>query len=292
MEITNVRTALEVYKHIVCQINDNAYRFKRDGVTQEELFLKIEDIEQKMNISIWNWEDYVNDYGYKVNDIVTYQTSNAYYPASYDLSEYIFQRTGYTQVGWSTTSGNLVPLDDMYTPVQDTFLFAEWAPNTYKVVYNSNGGSGSMSMSIHTYDIAKNLTSCAFSKEGYAFAGWATSSNGGVEYSDEANIKNLTNTNGDTVTLYAVWEKTTPYTQIKKIDKNNYSVELFNVDSSCTVIFATYQEDKLVEVYPKIYSGNKVPFATTKEFDTIKVMAWSNLNNLKPICEVNTTIIE
>lgn len=52
VEITNVRTALEVYKHIVCQINDNAYRFKRDGVTQEELFLKIEDIEKRLNTDV------------------------------------------------------------------------------------------------------------------------------------------------------------------------------------------------------------------------------------------------
>ncbi len=221
----------------------------------------------------------------------TFESLKAYYPTSYDLSEYSFQRTGYTQVGWSTTAGDLVPLD-LYTPDEDTDLYAEWAPNTYKVAYNSNGGSGSMSSSTHTYDIAKNLTSCKFSKEGYVFVGWATSPNGSVEYSDGASIKNLTSTNGGAVTLYAVWEKIPTYTQINKIAQNSYSVELFNVDSSCTVILATYQQKKLVEAYPQIYNGNKLLFTTTKEFDTMKVIVWSNLNNLIPICEANTTIIE
>ena len=224
--------------------------------------------------------------------IATFESLKAYYPTSYDLSEYSFQRLGYTQLGWRNASGDLAPLNTLYTPEKDTDLYAEWSPNTYKVVYNSNGGSGSMSSSTHTYDISKNLTSCAFSKEGYVFTGWATSPNGSVEYSNGASIKNLTSANGATVTLYAIWKKTTPYTQIKKIAQNSYSVELFNVDSSCTVIFATYQKGKLVELYPKIYNRNEVPFATTKEFDAIKVMVWSNLNNLKPICEANTTIIE
>lgn len=222
----------------------------------------------------------------------TIESLKAYYPTSYDLSEYSFQRLGYTQIGWSNASGDLVPLDDRYTPDKDTCLYAEWSPNTYKIAYDSNGGSGSMNNSNHTYDIAKNLTNCAFSKEDYVFTGWSTTSNGSVEYSDGASIKNLTSTNGDTVTLYAVWRKANPYTQIKKNAQNSYSVELFDIDRGSIVIFATYQKDKLVEVYPKIYNGNKVSFAITKEFDTIKVMVWNNLKHLKPICEVNTTIIE
>ena len=35
------------------------------------------------------------------------------------------------------------------------------------------------------------------------FLGWATSPDGGVEYGDEANIKNLTS--GSEITLYAKW---------------------------------------------------------------------------------------
>lgn len=222
----------------------------------------------------------------------TFETLESYYPTNYNLSEYIFQRTGYTQVGWTNTSGNLMQINSLYTPDKDTYLYAEWAPNTYKITYNSNGGSGSMNSSVHTYDISQSLTDCAFSKEGYTFAGWSTSSNGNVEYSNRESIINLTSTNDGTVILYAVWEKSTPYTQIKKVAENSYNVELFNIDSGCTVIFATYQKGKLVESCSKIYNGNVIPFDTLEEFDTIKVMVWNNSNNIKPICKANTTVIE
>ncbi|MBQ4146124.1 MAG: InlB B-repeat-containing protein [Clostridia bacterium] len=221
----------------------------------------------------------------------TFESLKAYYPTSYDLSEYVFQRKGYTQIGWSNASGDLVPLSDWYMPNQDTYLCVEWAPNTYKVSYNSNGGSGSMSNSTHTYDIAKNLTNCTFSKKGYTFSGWATTSNGNVVYTNGASVKNLTTTNGDTVTLYAVWEKTTPYTQIKKDANNKYSVELFNSSSGCAVIFATYCIDgRLVELLPYIYEGETIPFTLTKEYDTFKVMVWDSLTSLKPLCESNSTL--
>lgn len=222
----------------------------------------------------------------------TFESLKAYYPTSYDLSEYSFQRLGYTHLGWSNASGDLVPLNALYTPDKDTTLYAEWSPNTYKVVYDSNGGSGSMSNSSHTYDTAKKLTSCTFTKKGYTFVGWAITPSGSVVYSDGASVKNLTATNGGIVTLYAVWKKTMPYTQIKKTGNNNYRVEVFNINSGCAVIFATYQNNKLVEFYTKTYNGNEIPFTITKKFDTIKVMVWNSLNTFKPICEVNSTVIE
>lgn len=78
--------------------------------------------------------------------------------------------------------------------------------NTYKVVYNANGGTGSTATSNHKYGEAKTLTPNGFSKTGYSFAGWATSASGNVVYSNSQSVSNLTATNGGTVTLYAVWK--------------------------------------------------------------------------------------
>lgn len=77
--------------------------------------------------------------------------------------------------------------------------------NTYNVVYNANGGSGSTATSTHKYDEAKTLTPNGFSKTGYSFAGWATSASGNVVYSNSQSVSNLTATNGGTVNLYAKW---------------------------------------------------------------------------------------
>lgn len=77
--------------------------------------------------------------------------------------------------------------------------------NTYKVVYNANGGTGSTATSNHKYGEAKTLTPNGFSKTGYSFAGWATSASGNVVYSNSQYVSNLTATNGGTVNLYAKW---------------------------------------------------------------------------------------
>ncbi|MBR3869283.1 MAG: InlB B-repeat-containing protein [Clostridia bacterium] len=78
---------------------------------------------------------------------------------------------------------------------------------TYTVKYDANGGSGSMSNSYHTYDVSKNLNANQFSRTGYTFLGWSTNKTAiTATYTDKQSVKNLTSTNGTTVTLYAVWK--------------------------------------------------------------------------------------
>ncbi len=79
---------------------------------------------------------------------------------------------------------------------------------TYTVIYNANGGSGTMSNSTHTYGVEKALNANKFTRKGYTFLGWSTSSTATkATYTDKQSVKNLTTTNGDKVTLYAVWQK-------------------------------------------------------------------------------------
>ena len=60
-----------------------------------------------------------------------------------------------------------------------------------------------------TYDELKTLSANAYAKTGYKFLGWNRSSTAtSVQYSDQQNVKNLTNKNGAVVTLYAIWQKT------------------------------------------------------------------------------------
>jgi uncharacterized repeat protein (TIGR02543 family) len=90
-------------------------------------------------------------------------------------------------------------------------LTAQWTPITYKVHFDGNGStSGSMSDQSMTYATAANLTGNAFSKMNYVFTGWNTATDGsGTAYADKASVKNLTATQGATVTLYAQWRRGT-----------------------------------------------------------------------------------
>ena len=125
-------------------------------------------------------------------------------------------RTGYTFGGYYTgkngagtqyykadgTSATTWNLEGAQT------LYVKWTPITYSVKFNGNGStSGSMSNQSFTYDeAAKALTTNAFKKTGYTFAGWNTAADGsGTNYADGARVQNLTTTNNAIINLYAKW---------------------------------------------------------------------------------------
>ena len=89
-----------------------------------------------------------------------------------------------------------------------------WEANTYTVNYVSNkpaGASGeitgSTASSAHTYDVAAELSANGYALTGWTFSGWATEKDGAAVYGDKAEVLNLAVQDGQTVTLYAVWEK-------------------------------------------------------------------------------------
>ena len=83
-------------------------------------------------------------------------------------------------------------------------MFAVWKANTYTVKYNANGGAGTTADSSHTYGTAKALTANGFTRTSYKFKNWNTKADGsGTSYKDKQSVKNLTTTDGATVTLYA-----------------------------------------------------------------------------------------
>ena len=100
--------------------------------------------------------------------------------------------------------------------------------NKYNIAFDANGGTGTtQSISNVSYDTDVKLTpngftrnkftitydanggTCATAQEirNYTFAGWAETSTGNVKYSDQQVVRNLSATNGATVTLYAKWNE-------------------------------------------------------------------------------------
>ena len=166
-----------------------------------------------------------------------YTSSSQYGLTNYDDTKRV-ARTGYLANTYYNTkangSGNNLDHDSLTTTKQiataagvltnlengDTTIdiYMIWTPITYTIKYNGNGNtSGSTANSSHTYDQAKALTANGFVKTGYTFAGWATSKTGAVVYTNKQSVKNLSSTQGDTVTLYAKW---TPITYTIKYDGN------------------------------------------------------------------------
>lgn len=130
-------------------------------------------------------------------------------------------RTGYIFNYWDGSDGGTYYPGSSFGTDADTVLTAHWTPITYYVSYNKNKPgkashdvSGIMTNSKHAYDngISGNgysncLSSNQFSLKGWSFKNWNTKADGtGVSYSNNSNIKNLTEKNGEVITLYAQWE--------------------------------------------------------------------------------------
>jgi uncharacterized repeat protein (TIGR02543 family) len=147
-------------------------------------------------------------------------------------------RTGYSFLGWSTSSTATSPTylaGGKYTANATAILYAVWKAYTYTVTYNANGGTGAPSNQTKTYGVTLTLSSVKPTRTNYTFKGWGTSASAttvtysaGGSYSGNANI-----------TLYAVWELA--YTKptitnfgVKRCDANG---TVSDEGTYCNVIF-------------------------------------------------------
>ena len=80
---------------------------------------------------------------------------------------------------------------------------------TYTVVFDANGGTGTMANKSAKVGTSFTLPANAFKRTDYTFAGWAKTPTGSVAYKNKVSVKNLTTTDKGVVTLYAKWTKTT-----------------------------------------------------------------------------------
>ena len=123
-----------------------------------------------------------------------------------------------------------------WNKASNTTLYAKWTANTYYVRFNKNASdaTGTMSNETFTYGTAKALTSNAFSRTGYTFAGWTTNANGtGTSYTNGQSVSNLTSTANGTVDLYAKWTQNTA----TLTDGNDLSALSAWAGKTCTVTY-------------------------------------------------------
>ena len=82
---------------------------------------------------------------------------------------------------------------------------ASWATTYYSTIsFNGNGSTGGSMSSMNDKSGTFNLTANAFTKTGYSFGGWATSTSGAVAYANGASYT-VNQSNRGPKTLYAKW---------------------------------------------------------------------------------------
>ena len=151
-------------------------------------------------------------------------------------------KSGNTFVGWYKESGLTTTWNFATdTVTADKTLYAKWTVNTYQITFHGNGSdSGSMTNQTLTYGTPTAITSNAFSKTGYTFAGWSiTSGVATVSYFNSASYS-IGTANAD---LYAQWTI------------NTYTVS-YNVDGGSTIADTSANYNALISApIPPTKSG-------------------------------------
>ena len=182
------------------------------------------------------------NHGYPSGGFLAGSSGSYYYDGTNISLQAPSANTGYHFVNWTKNSSQVATTSRYpssgtisVSSTNSGAYVANFAANTYTVVFNANGGTGSISNQAFTYDVAQKLTAnTTITRTGYTFAGWATSqanaNAGTVAHTDNKSVSNLTTAQNGTVNLYAVW---TP---------KNYTVNLDNQSATAgqASVTATY----------------------------------------------------
>lgn len=129
----------------------------------------------------------------------TMANQTCYYNQNCTLNANTFTKTGHGWTGWfASASGGTA----MTSPVKLTgnlTVYAQWKPNVYSISYDPNGGSGTMAATTCNYGATCTLSANKFTRTGYTWDGWYTTSSGGTKYGS-------TTTLSGSIRVYAHWK--------------------------------------------------------------------------------------
>ena len=228
-------------------------------------------------------EDLVINALYNINNYeISYDLSGGAFnedaPSTYTIEDDSFSiptpsKKGYTFLGWTNMEDNNPNID--YKIKQGTIgnieLIANYEPNSYKLIYNTNGAKETINPKEIKFDEEYGKLP-SVSKEGYNFINWTNEANKEVSsktvFSEENDI--TINANWDTITY------TITYNLIGgKIEDtpNSYNIETENIiipnpekEGYIFVGWSTQDDDTLIKDYeiPKGTIGNIVLTANYK----------------------------
>ena len=129
--------------------------------------------------AVWEETDY-NIVYYANNGTEEYETATGIlYTKSYTLDENEFERTGYTFSSWNTKADgtgtkytNCQSVSKLSKDGSDVKLYAQWTKTTYTVIYEPNGGNGTMTSKTVKIGDTLTLPKCSFTDPSMTFAGW------------------------------------------------------------------------------------------------------------------------
>ncbi len=230
---------------------------------------------------------------YDITYVLNGGSNNSLNPIKYNIESTRIQlatptKDGYTFAGWFTDSALTKSITAIETgSTGNISLYAKWTINSNTVVFDPNGGSGSMPSQNGDTGATITLSGNTFTKDGAKFAGWSTSKNGPSMYCDQSKyvMSSLPYT-----TLYAVWS-TSEYTVQYDVNggiNNASNPSGYNTDSETIKLqdptrdgytFAGwYKESSYTNAVSEIASGSTANLTLYAKWTTNSYQISYNLN--------------
>lgn len=170
------------------------------------------------------------------------------------------ERYGHYFDGWNTQSdgaGILYAPGSLFTANHDLTLYAQWAANTYEVVYEIGEISGGLAPQpqIKLHDVDLEVRSGAnLEKHGYHFDGWNTQADGsGTSYAPGSFIAE-----NDDVVLYAQWAPNTYGVTFDKMGGaggSDEAIVVFDASLPLSLVAPTRPGFQFVGYYDQVENG-------------------------------------
>ena len=139
-------------------------------------------------------------------------SGDGWYPAGSMVTINAIPKKGYTWQQWIWNRKESTMSQKYTFTIHQAYEFiALTTANEYKIHFDANGGVGEMSDMVLTYDVPQTLSLNTFTRNnGYGdslFMGWnMTPDAESALYVDGEEIVNLTDIQGEMLTLYAIWD--------------------------------------------------------------------------------------
>lgn len=218
----------EIYKDVVSLSDNETVSLQDISTIQSEIYFIKVYVNNNYNSVGANYSIEINGAFAEKKNTVTYNanggycsTSSATAESGKDVTLPTPSRSGYTCLGWSTSSSATsatYSCGASYYPSSDITLHAVWKenPKTYNICFNANGGKVSPANTLVSEGISVTLPQPV--REGYICLGWSTSSS-----ATSASYRCGTNYYPSSdVTLYAVWKAMVPDDSIEINYKDTY----------------------------------------------------------------------
>lgn len=208
-------------------------------------------------------------------------------------------RTGYSFLGWSTSSTATSATYSAGATIEasalnaNTTLYAVWKANTYTVSYNANGGTGAPSNQTKTYGTTLTLSATKPTRANYNFKGWGTSASAtSVAYAAGASY-----TANAAVTLYAIWELAYTNPRINGLFvTRSKSTGVADNNGTYAAVYFKYECDKALEsIVIDWVSGTETgskTVAATAISGTISVTIGNGTLNINKTYTVTVTVTD